>query len=82
MAAKLVHTYALNWEGISPEATVRVEREADEKGNIRFKATAPGLPALNPRYGSRRQEAIESIQRSIWHYYASGNDAKRANREK
>lgn len=78
MAAKLVHSYPLAWEAQTPEATITVTKQEDGT----FKSFTPNVPALDPRYGETRSEAIQASQRQLWAYFASGNDTAKANKEK
>lgn len=83
MRAKIVHTYNLAWEGITPEATINVTRERNDEGEtVRFRASTPNVPDLEPRYGENRQDAITAMQRSLWAYFAAGNDIAKGNAEK
>lgn len=80
MRSKIVHTYALAWEGITPENTIAVTKETDDAGNVtRFKASTPNVDGLEPRYGETRSEAIQALQRVLWKFHANGNNIEDAN---
>jgi hypothetical protein len=83
MKSKVIHTYALAWEAITPENTINVTKEKDDAGNtVRFKASTPNVAELEPRYGENRQDAILAMQRVLWKYHATGQNIDAANAEK
>lgn len=83
MRAKVIHTYPLAWEGITPEATINVAKETNDEGEfLRYRTSTPNVPELEPRYGETRSEAILAMQRVLWKYHSSGNDIAAANKEK
>lgn len=83
MRAKVIHTYPLAWEGITPEATITITKEVNDEGElVRYRASTPNVAELEPRYGETRPEAIQAMQRVLWKYHSSGNDIAEANKEK
>lgn len=83
MRSKIVHTYALAWEGITPEATINLTKETDEAGNlVRYRASTPNVLELEPRYGETKPDAIQAMQRVLWKYHSTGGDIAEANKEK
>lgn len=73
----------LDWVDCAIEDPITITKEVaqNEQGEDyeRYKAHAPGLPELQPRYGVDRADAVEALKKVLWEYRASGYDVEKAN---